>query len=411
MSDFMGVTFPLQKVTPSDFAIVNRAALTDGFLSGCALSYAGTGLTMEAGDLLICGRHIRHPAAQAWTVDGASSGFARLVLTIDTAKTSTLDAFDMVESSVEYATSEEGFVALTQEDINVDGTRYQVTACIVSLSSGGIIGIVQQLPAASAKGAGSLNFKVVGGLAQPADPEENMIWVPTAVEITDVVISNAPPLEHQTGTVWIKTGVRSYGQLNVSSQGTAMVYPLECWVYTDDTANPTQVEAMTYRFGKWRDWGMYLYKEDYESPDMMGGWKFGGGAGNHYEISQATDGLSIVFSGEQNGENEFILATTKGKVDLHGISRLVLNPDFIVSTTSDYINLAVFISREDLTNYSVLALVRDRIFRSASADPSNTNCGVDVSDCNESFYVGVMSTITTVDTERAELLLKYIKME
>lgn len=411
MSDFMGVTFPLQKVTPSDFAIVNRAALTDGILSGCVLNYAGTGLTMEAGDLLICGRHIRHPAAQTWTVDGASSGFARLVLTIDTTKTSTLDAFDMVESSVEYSTSEEGFAALMQEDINVDGTRYQVTACIVSLSSGGINGIVQQLPAASAKGAGGLNFKVVGGTTQPVDPEENMLWVPTSLEITDVFISNAAPLEYQSGTVWIKTGVRSYGQLNIAAEETVMIYPLECWIYADSTSNPTQVEAMTYRFGKWRDWNMYLYKEDYESHDMMGGWEFGGGPSNHYNISQTSDGLRILFNGVAKSEDDFILATTRNKVDLRGISRLIGNPDVVISTTTDYIRLTLFISNENLTEYSVKDWVGQRIIAGTDMGPEYANHTLDVSGYNGSYYIGVMSSIVSSYQNEAVFLLKHIKME
>ena len=411
MSNFSGVTFPFQKVTPSDDAIVRRAVITDGILSGCKLTYAGTGLTMEAGNLLICGRQIRHGVTETWDFGGATSGYARLVLTIDATKTSTLDAFDMVDASVEYATAEDGFYSLIQEDINVSGTKYQATVCIVSLTDGGISAIVQQLPAAAAKGAGGLNFKVVGGTTQPVDPEENMLWVPTPLEITDVFISNAAPLEYQSGTVWIKTGVRSYGQLNIAAEETVMVYPLECWIYADSTSNPTQVAAMTYRFGKWRDWNMYLYKEDYESHDMMGGWKLHR-ASIYYDISQTANGLRITFAGEGKGEDVFVLATTKNKVDLRGISHLIANPDLFVRTTTEYIKMTLFISREDLSAYSVLAWVRDRIVRGTTASPDNTTCDLDVSDINEPFYVGVMSTITTAGYyEQAELLLKYIQME
>jgi hypothetical protein len=409
---FTGVTFPFQKVTPSDDAIVRRAVITDGILSGCKLTYAGTGLTMEAGYLLICGRQIRHGVTETWDFGGATSGYARLVLTIDATKTSTLDAFDMVDVSVEYATAEDGFYSLIQEDINTSGTKYQATVCIVSLTDGGINAIVQQLPAAAAKGAGGLNFKVVGGTTQPVDPEENMLWVPTPLEITDVFISNAAPLEYQRGTVWIKTGVRSYGQLNIAAEETVMIYPLECWIYADSTSNPTQVAAMTYRFGKWRDWNMYLYKEDYESHDMMGGWKFGGGPSNHYKISQESDGLQILFSGVAKGEDEFILASTKKKVDLRGISRLICNPDLVVSTTTDYIYLVLFISNEDLTQYTVQEWVRQRILKGTTMGPQYTNYTLDVSGYDGSYYIGVKSSLTSAGySEKAELLLKYIQME
>lgn len=411
MSNFSGVTFPFQKVTPSDDAIVRRAVITDGILSGCKLTYAGTGLTMEAGNLLICGRQIRHGVTETWDFGGATSGYARLVLTIDATKTSTLDAFDMVDASVEYATAEDGFYSLIQEDINASGTKYQATVCIVSLTDGGISAIVQQLPAAAAKGASGLNFKVVGGTTQPVDPEENMLWVPTPLEIADVFISNAAPLEYQRGTVWIKTGVRSYGQLNIAAEETVMVYPLECWIYADSTSNPTQVAAMTYRFGKWRDWNMYLYKEDYESHDMMGGWEFGGGPSNHYNISQTSDGLRILFNGVAKSEDDFILATTRNKIDLRGISRLIGNPDVVISTTTDYIRLQLFISNENLTEYSVKDWIDQRIIAGTDMGPEYANYTLDVSGYNGSYYIGVMSILASSYHNEAEFLLKYIKME
>ena len=272
MSNFSGVTFPFQKVTPSDDAIVRRAVITDGILSGCKLTYAGTGLTMEAGNLLICGRQIRHGVTETWDFGGATSGYARLVLTIDATKTSTLDAFDMVDASVEYATAEDGFYSLIQEDINASGTKYQATVCIVSLADGGINEIIQQLPAASAKGAGGLNFKVVGGLTRPVDPDENTVWVPTSLDIGGVLVSNAKPIEFDVGDIWIKTGYSSDGYLNISPDGTMIIYPAECYQFTDDAGNVSQKSAETYRAGKWHDWGTYLYKEGNQCFEITGGW-------------------------------------------------------------------------------------------------------------------------------------------
>ena len=47
MSNFTGVTFAKQKVSPSDDAVIRRAVLTDGILFGCELSYSGSTLTMQ----------------------------------------------------------------------------------------------------------------------------------------------------------------------------------------------------------------------------------------------------------------------------------------------------------------------------------------------------------------------------
>lgn len=147
--NFSGVTFANQRVTPSDDATLRRAIFSDGILSGCEFSYSGSTLTMSAGQLLICGRQIRHPTVQNWPVVDASTGYARLVLTVDLSRTSTKEAFDQVVDSIEYAASLDGFTEIVQTDINNEGSVYQIVACIVQLGTGGIQGIVSQLPRCS----------------------------------------------------------------------------------------------------------------------------------------------------------------------------------------------------------------------------------------------------------------------
>lgn len=149
MSEFFsGITFPWQKVTPSDDASVRRSVLADGILSGCEISYIGSTLTMGAGLLIGCGRQFRHTAVQNFAVTGASSGYARLVIAIDTTKASTKDAFDQISTSIEYAAAVDGFTQLRQDNINEAGTVYQMQICVASLGAGGISGIVSQLGSA-----------------------------------------------------------------------------------------------------------------------------------------------------------------------------------------------------------------------------------------------------------------------
>ena len=140
---FPGGGFAYQKITPSEDAAVRRAALDDGILTGCALSYSGTTLTMGAGLLFICGRAVRHPLVQHWPVVDAASGYARLKLTVDLSRTATKDNFDQVVDTIEYATSVDGFDPLVQEEINSGGVRYQMVVCVMSLGVSGITGIVQ----------------------------------------------------------------------------------------------------------------------------------------------------------------------------------------------------------------------------------------------------------------------------
>ena len=163
-ANFTGVTFPNQKVTPANDAVIRRAIFDDGILTGCDLSYSGSTLTMTAGQFMICGRQIIHPSSQNWAVTEATSGYARLVLTIDITRTSTKDTFDQVVDEIQYATDANGFADLTTADINATGTRYQVAVCVVSLGPGGITGIASKLDMTEGGGAGGvLTVTVIPG--------------------------------------------------------------------------------------------------------------------------------------------------------------------------------------------------------------------------------------------------------
>lgn len=184
---FVGITFAGQKVTPSADALLMQHIFDDGIFQGCELSAAGFTISMAAGNLMICGRHILHDTSEGWAMNGASSGYARLILTIDLSKTATVDAFDQIETTVEYAATADGFPALEQSEINISGVKYQAEICVVSLSSGGITGIVRQLQAVSLRsGADMLSQFFVNGyfcmskdqvIASPDDvPEDAPDW-------------------------------------------------------------------------------------------------------------------------------------------------------------------------------------------------------------------------------------------
>ena len=146
-TNFTGVTFQKQKVTPIDDALIRRRILPDGILQGCKLSYSGSTLTMSAGQLMACGRQFRHPAAQNWPIVDATTGFARLLITVDLTRTASVETFDQIVDTIEYASAEDGFPELIQEDVNCDGSKYQIVICTVSLGVGGITGIISQIGA------------------------------------------------------------------------------------------------------------------------------------------------------------------------------------------------------------------------------------------------------------------------
>lgn len=303
-ANFSGVTFPKQKVTPSDDAIVRRAMLADGILTGCALTYAGSTLTMAAGHLMICGRQIRHPSPQNWAVTGANSGYARLVITIDVSRTSTAANFDQVLASIDYASSEDGFPALETGDINNNGIRYSVAACVVSLGSGGITGILSRLEQVSAAaGGGGLNFRVVGGTAQPTDRKANTIWVSTGTKIADYALSAEAPENPKVGAVWIRLGAASPASFAAVRNPLIMLYPIGAVQWDGLTWN--SMDAQLYNGSSWIPFSysrVYLIRDGVVNPAAAGalvhlGWDWNGNEVSAQPYTQGNGYLDITISG------------------------------------------------------------------------------------------------------------------
>lgn len=314
-TNFTGVTFAKQKVTPSYDGIVRRALLTDGTLTGCDMSYSGSTLTMAAGQLMICGRQIVHPSSQNWAVTEQTSGYARLVITIDLTRTSTKDNFDQVVDTIQYATSVNGFPALEQSDINTSGTKYQVAACVVSLGTGGITGIVSKLE--KSDGGAGLNFKVVGGTTAPGSPTENTIWVNTSVAIPSWAFSAEEPGSPVAGMVWISTGTSSTVAFNALKKNAIQVYPATVKQYVSGAW--VAGDAEIYQGGEWKSMITYLYNNGDECETITGGWDNDDWSGNGSTPMTAgtknTDHMLIGTATALSASKWFNLAT-KNKIHL-----------------------------------------------------------------------------------------------
>lgn len=252
-----GITFAEQAVTPADDAIVRRAILGDGVLTGCEVTYSGSTLTLASGYIIACGRSFQITTAQNFAVVDATSGVARLLLTIDLTQTATEETFNQISFSIEYAAAEDGFVDLIQDDINLSGTKYQIVCAVVSLGTGGITGIVSKLERTEG-GGGGLNFKVVPGLTQPGTASENTIWVKTE-RIGAWYFSATQPDGLQEWDVWFGTGTESDFAFNALRKNAVQVYPLSAKQMI--SGELVDVEAMSYQAGEWVEWITILYKD------------------------------------------------------------------------------------------------------------------------------------------------------
>lgn len=381
--NFTGITFPKQRVAPSDDAIIRRAILPDGILTGCDISYSGSTLTMAAGQLMICGRQVRHPSSQNWAVVDATSGYARLLLTIDTTRTSTKDVFDQVLDTIEYASSEDGFPDLETADINVSGTRYQVAACVVSLGAGGITGIKSQLEKSAVDGAG-VNFKVVGGVTQPTDPSENTIWVNTSVDISGWVFSASELAEPVEGLAWLETGAYSNVEFNALKKGDIRVYPLAAKQYVSGAW--VEKSALSYQNGTWVAWlrREILYEPGNENIPVTGGWTY---TSKGYSSDASTPGTPTITRGissltVQMPNVSGAIIHPVNKIDLTEYSTVVF--DGIISGATAYASLCNLRVWSEFGNYSSVGYSASvTIQKNVDGEVS-----LDVSELSGKFYIG-----------------------
>ena len=141
-----GVTFANQKITPSDDGRLYGSILSDGILTGCAVTFAAATLSIAAGSMLIGTRELR-TSGETLSITGATSGYARVIVDIDLTR-ATKTSFEQAQLQIQYAASQDAFPALVQQDINAAGTHYQAAFCVVSLGTAGITAIVSTLETA-----------------------------------------------------------------------------------------------------------------------------------------------------------------------------------------------------------------------------------------------------------------------
>lgn len=154
-----GVNFTDQQYTPSSDCAIWRSCISDGVLSGFALSSAGSSLSIAPGWIMCGGKELQLPSALTIPVTGAVSGYARVLAVVDLSGTSSYDettgvnTFTQAQLELEYSPSRDGFADLTQEDLTNGGTVYQMVVCVMSLGSAGITGIVSACGSAHGRAA------------------------------------------------------------------------------------------------------------------------------------------------------------------------------------------------------------------------------------------------------------------
>ena len=165
-----GIFFDLQTVRARDLGAAFGGILSDGKLSGCALSYSGVNLTIARGYYIAKGRLIEIDSADTLqTATTAANGYGRLRLVIDLSIAASESSFTQGKFEWDYA-STNSFSDVTQNDIN-DGanTAYHVEICRVSFANSKITRIVSQIGNAGLKIAAHASTHATDG-SDPITP-------------------------------------------------------------------------------------------------------------------------------------------------------------------------------------------------------------------------------------------------
>ena len=119
-------------------------------------------------------------------------------------------------------------------------------------------------------GGADLNFEVVGGTTQPANPKENTIWVNTATDITAWSFSTDAPADPVEGMVWLQTDRDSALAFNALKKNTLEAYPVLASQYISGAF--VQKDILLYQDGTWKSSVLVLYDNGDQCLATSGGW-------------------------------------------------------------------------------------------------------------------------------------------
>ena len=244
-------------------------------------------------------------------------------------------------------------------------------------------------------GVGGLNFKVVGGTTQPANPTENMIWVNTSKTITDWVFSATQPTAAD-GRVWIHTGTSSNFEFNALKKNAIQVYPLAVKQYNGSSWN--YVTAMIYKGGQWVSWidaidfdqTAWTFKNPFPSREYTLG---------TYDLSGKT------LKGTITGSYQHVVMVKNAKINFADEDTLNFVYDLSKSMTgSGGIIVKISSSNSDPTDST--CVVNQQI----TENGTNKEVSVDVASVNGSYYLWIglaaWADAGTVNFEVSNLHLK-----
>lgn len=141
-----GITFDQQLITSANMAhfMWTFAGKKSGITRGCDLSVSGSTLYISPGYILSHGRMTQIVGTESIEAPSVTSGslYARLVYRIDLTMENSETEF--TQGFFEVLTSATGYPTITQEDIDADGTTFDLPFARFMITSSGISGLVDE---------------------------------------------------------------------------------------------------------------------------------------------------------------------------------------------------------------------------------------------------------------------------
>lgn len=135
---FKGITFAGQNVTPKNDGGLYQAHYGDGILWGCSMNLSGDDLVIQSGEFIMGGRYVQVDGATNVDLSGRTlqTGYIQVIMNADLTQG---EGNQWYTTFVESATTT--FPALTQDDINDNGSLYQLQLAVVQISGGNLTNI------------------------------------------------------------------------------------------------------------------------------------------------------------------------------------------------------------------------------------------------------------------------------
>ena len=127
----VGITFDKQLLTSRQHAHFQKLFLndTDGITKGCAVSQSNGYVYVQKGFFVVSGRFVEITGAETIDTPAVTSGtlYCKVVYEIDLSKENTES--DFTQGYFKTLTSASGYPSVTQEDLDNEGTIYQMPFC------------------------------------------------------------------------------------------------------------------------------------------------------------------------------------------------------------------------------------------------------------------------------------------